>query len=130
MSDLVAELRGMLRDLDPVPTGVREAALMAGSLLGVDWRRVELAEVALPVLRGAVRMWVRDPDITLQLGDEVTGVVAPELGVTHVDVQGIAGGTRLVVDGRGSFGGPGVTGRVRFVLHRAGAEALVTPWLG
>ena len=81
---LVAEVHDMLRDLDPVPAGVRDAALMAGTLPGVDWERVDLAEVPVPVMRGAVRVWARDPDITVQLGDEVTGVVAVSTVPIHV----------------------------------------------
>ncbi|MCG8914226.1 hypothetical protein L6E12_00235 [Actinokineospora sp. PR83] len=127
---LLGELRGVLGGLDPVPAGVREAAVMAGSLLGVRWERVELAQVAVPLVRGAARVWAREPDITIRVGDEVTGVVAPELGVTRVEAQGAAGGARYAVDAGGSFGGPVVGGRVRFVLHRACGVALVTSWLG
>ncbi|WP_424183344.1 hypothetical protein ACOBQX_15130 [Actinokineospora sp. G85] len=121
---LIWQLRAALDAVDPVPAGVRDAAVMAGGLLGCAWELVELVEVRAPLVRGEVRVWEGEGLTVHRRGLEMVGWVPG--GVSRVDVQTAGGHPGFaVVDG--AFGGSVGAGPVRLLLR--GARTGVTPWI-
>ncbi|RLK60594.1 hypothetical protein [Actinokineospora cianjurensis] len=126
--DLLAELRALLDRLDPMPARVREAAIAAGALLGIDWAELELFAAERVLVRGSGEVW-RGDGVVVELGTRITGLVDHDLGVSHIELHSRDGSTLLRPDPIGTFSADLPDGRVRLVLHRSNATALVSPWL-
>ncbi|GLW92503.1 hypothetical protein [Actinokineospora globicatena] len=126
--DLLAELRTLLDRLDPMPARVRDAAVAAGALLGIDWDELELFTADRVLVRGDGEVW-RGDGLVVELGARLTGLVDHDLGVSHIELHSRDGATLLLPDSVGTFSADLPDGRVRLVLHRSHAAALVSPWL-
>lgn len=124
-ADLLDALAGMLDRLDPVPTSVRTAAMLAGTFVGARWDWLELTPMAGVAVRGDARMWRCGAGV-IEVGDRVSGLLS--VSVTRAELHSSAGVVPVAVDAIGAFSVRLPAGRMRLVLHRADGVPLVSGW--
>ncbi|MBM7770540.1 hypothetical protein JOD54_000744 [Actinokineospora baliensis] len=126
--ELLTELRAVLDRLDPMPGRVRDAAIAAGALLGINWAELDLIAAPCVPVRGVREAW-RGDGLVVELSNRITGLVTRDMGITHVELHSRDGAAILRLDAFGTFSADLPDGRVRLVLHRSNAVPLVSPWL-
>lgn len=124
-SELLADLADMLDRLDPVPTSVRTAAMLAGTFVGARWDWLELTPLAGVSVRGGARMW-RSGAGVIEVADRVSGLLS--IPVTRAELHSSAGAVPVAVDSLGAFSARLPAGRMRLVLHRPDSVPLVSGW--
>lgn len=124
-ADLLDAVAGMLDRIDPVPTSVRTAAMLAGTFVGARWDWLELTPMAGVAVRGDARMWRCGAGV-IEVGDRVSGLLS--IRVTRAELHSSAGVVPVAVDSLGAFSARLPAGRMRLVLHRADSVPLVSGW--
>lgn len=124
-ADLLDAVAGMLDRIDPVPTSVRTAAMLAGTFVGARWDWLELTPMAGVAVRGDARMWRCGAGV-IEVGDRVSGLLS--IPVTRAELHSSAGVVPVAVDSLGAFSARLPAGRMRLVLRRADSVPLVSGW--